>query len=388
MVSVVANAMAFQAQQIARGWLAYDLTRSPLALGIVLVSMGIPMLLLGPWGGVVADRANRRQVMVVAQLTSATVAFSIGLLVSLGAIAFWHLVLAGVIVGVANGLQMPSRLAFVYDLVGQEHITNAVALNSGTVNAMRLVAPALAGVLIGAVGIDAVYFIVAAGYATSVAAILWLVHEPGRGRARRPASASPAGQLREGIAYLFRHRVVLWLLVVAFVTTFVGLPFRNLMPAFAVEALNQGPQGYGLLMSTMGVGAVLGSVIIASLGNLRGKGRLLLGAALAWGLGLVAFSQSTSLAQALPLLLILGSVSTGFNTLNNVLIQTTVRDEFRGRMLSFYILTFGLNSVGTLPLGALAEAITTSQALLVSGLLLGVVITLTTLWRRDLRRLE
>lgn len=182
--------------------------------------------------------------------------------------------------------------------------------------------------------------------------------------------------------------MVFWLLVMALATLFLGLPFRNLMPAFAVEVLNQGPEGYGLLMSMVGLGAIVGSLSIASLGSSGKKGLLLIAAAATWGVILIAFSLSTSLGMAIPLLLLLGLASTGFMTLNNIAIQTSVSNEVRGRVLSFYMLTFAMTSVGTVPVGAIAEILGIGRALMWSGAAVVAFTIFIGLWRRDLRHLR
>lgn len=377
MLSTVAGGMAHQSQQIAMGWLAYYLTKSPFALGLVLVSWGIPEVIFSLVGGVIADSKSRRHTMAVMMVVSAAVALSIAVLVATNQIVLWHLLVAGLLSGTAVTLNMPSRQAFVFDLVGAEHIGDAIAINSGGMNAMRLLAPALSGFLIGAVGVDAVYYLGAACYLISALTLLLplkRVHELVR------VSAYPARDLADGFRYIRREKTILWLLVVALATMFVGLPFRNLMPAFAVEGLGQGPEGYGILMSMVGLGAIIGSISAVFLGKVRRKRLLLVATALGWGVSLTAFSKSGTLASAVPLAVILGLTSTGANTINNILIQTDVDPILRGRVLSFYMLTFGLNSLGTLPLGGLAELVGTATALAWSGLVLIFLCAPLALW--------
>ncbi len=385
MVSIVTSGFSFQGQQVVRGWLAYELTKSPLAVGVVVASWGLPMMLFSLPGGVAADRMSRRAIMISMQALSAIGAVAVGLLVTTGYIAFWHLVVSGFVAGTAIGLHMPSRQAFIFDLVGPEHIANAVALNSGAMNSMRLIAPAVAGVLIGTVGVDWVYYIIAAGFVISLLTVALRTKEP---PIQPTAATSPLQDLSQGLSYIWGNRLVFWLLVMALATLFLGLPFRNLMPAFAVEALNQGPEGYGLLMSMVGLGAIAGSLSIASLGSSGNKGLLLIAAATTWGVILIAFSLSTSLGMAIPLLLLLGLASTGFMTLNNILIQTSVSNEVRGRVLSFYMLTFAMSSVGTVPVGAIAELLGIGRALMWSGAAVLALTIFIGLWRRDLRHLR
>ena len=385
MVSILTSGLSFQGQQVVRGWLAYELTESPLAVGIAVASWGLPMLLFSLPGGVAADRMSRRGIMISMQAVSALGAVVIGLLVATGHIAFWHLIVSGVVAGTAIGLHMPSRQSFIFELAGPEHIANAVALNSGAMNSMRLIAPALAGVLISTIGVDWMYYLIALGFGVSILVVVLRTQEP---PARPATTSSPAQDITNGFKYVWNNRLVFWLLVMALATLFLGLPFRNLMPAFAVEALKQGPAGYGMLMSAVGLGAIVGSLSIASLGSSGRKGLLLLMAAAGWGVGLIVFSLSTSLTMAIPLLLLLGLTSTGFMTLNNILIQTSVSNEFRGRVLSFFMLTFAMNSVGTVPVGAVAEFMGVGRALMWSGVAVLAVAILIGLSRRDLRRLR
>ncbi|MDP2659883.1 MAG: MFS transporter [Dehalococcoidia bacterium] len=381
MLSTVAGGMAYQSQQIAMGWLAYYLTKSPFALGLVLVSWGIPEVAFSLVGGVIADTRNRRHTMALMMAVSVVAALLVGILVTTNLVALWHLLAIGTVSATANALNMPSRQAFLFDLVGAEHAGDAIAINSGGVNTMRLLSPALSGFLIGAVGVDAVYYLVATGYlASALTLLLPLKRVPAPVR----VSIYPARDLVDGFRYVRREKTIFWLLVVALATMFVGLPFRNLMPAFAVESLSQGPEGYGLLMSAVGLGALAGSLGAVFLGKVRRKRLLLMAGALGWGTGLTAFSLSGSLASAVPLAIVLGLVSTGSSTINNILIQTDVDPRLRGRVMSFYMLTFGMSSLGTLPFGGLAELVGTATALAWSGLTLVSISIPLALWGRKM----
>lgn len=385
MFSIMARGLAFQGQQVARGWLAYELTGSPLAVGIAVASWGLPMLLFSLLGGVAADRMSRRHIIIGTEGISAVLAVAMGLLITTGHIAFWHVVVSGLASGTAISMNMPSRQAFIFDLVGPRRIANAVALNAGAMNSMRVIGPVLLGVIIGAAGIDWAYYLIAAALVASLVVVAWRTQEP---PPQPPVTSSPARDLSQGLGYVWGHRMVFWLLFMALALMFVGLSFRNLMPAFAVEVLSLGPEGYGLLLAMVGVGALVGSVLIAALGNSVRRGLLLMIAAVGWGASLFAFSLSTDMATAIPLLLVLGLTSTGFMTLSQIILQTTVSNEVRGRVLSFFLLTVSLNSVGTVPIGALAEVIGTGQALKWSGVAVLAFAILIGLWRRDLRRLR
>ncbi|MDO8691714.1 MAG: MFS transporter [Dehalococcoidia bacterium] len=381
MLSTVAGSMAYQSQQIAMGWLAYYLTKSPFALGLVMISWGIPEVAFSLVGGVIADTRNRRHIMALMMALSLAAVLVVAILVTTNQVALWHLLAIGAVSATASTLNMPSRQAFVYDLVGAEHLRDAIAINSSGFNTMRLLSPAVSGFLIGAVGVDAVYYLVAICYLISALTLLLPLRSV-------PAvvrkSAYPARDLVDGFRYVWQKKAILWLLVVALTTMFVGLPFRNLMPAFAVESLGQGPEGYGLLMSTVGLGALVGSLGAIFLGKVRRPRLLLMAAALVWGISLTAFGLSGNLASAVALAMILGLVSTGSSIINNILIQTDVDPGLRGRVMSFYMLTFGMSSLGTLPFGGLAELVGTATALCWSGLTLVIIAIPLALWGRTM----
>ncbi len=380
-LSAVASGLAFQSQQIAMGWLAYALTKSPFALGLVLTSWGISQIAFSLIGGHFADSRSRRHTMAVSMAVSAAAASVIGILVTADLIALWHLLVAGAVSGTAYAFNATSRQAFVFDVVGREHIGDAVAIQAGAMNAMRLVSPALAGFLIGAIGVDASYYLVALCYLISVLTVLLPLRRVNE-IARK--SGHPARELADGFRYIRREKMILWLLVVALATMLVGLPFRNLMPAFAVESLGQGPEGYGLLMSMVGLGAVLGGLGVIFLGKLPRKRLLVTAAAFGWGISLMAFSMSSSLAVAALFAVILGMTSLGTTTLNSVLLNTEVDDTFRGRVLSFWILIFSISLAGTLPIGGLAEMVGTATVLTWSGPVLMSLSIALALWGRKI----
>lgn len=380
LVSTLASSMGYQSQQVAMGWLAYDITRSPLALGLVLISWGIPAVVCSLLGGVLADTRNRRQIMTIMTLISAVASLGIAISLTTHHIALWHLLVSGVLSGVAISINMPSRQAFLFDISGPENITDAVAVSSAGMNAMRLVSPAISGFLIGAVGVDVVYYLITLYYLVS--AVTLVVPLKGVVEAAR-VSSEAIKELVSGLRYLRDDKNILWLITVSLVTMFIGLPFSNLMPAFAAESLHQGPEGYGLLMSMVGLGAIIGSVGTIFLGSLPWRRVLLMVTVFAWGTGLIAFSISTSMAAGIPLAVLLGLSSTGASSMNNVLVQSEVDDAHRGRVSSFFMLSFSISLVGTLPTSGLAQGIGTAMALGYTGLGLVLISVPLTIWGRS-----
>jgi len=381
--STLASSMGYQSQQVAMGWLAYDMTKSPLALGVVLLSWGIPAIAFSLPGGVLADTKNRRNIMTIMTLVSAVASLAIGISVTTHQIALWHLLVSGILSGIAISINMPSRQAFLFDVAGAENLADAVAVSSAGMNAMRLISPAAAGVLIGAVGVDQVYYLITFFYIISALTLvlpLKPVVEATRGSTRA------IKELANGFRYIRDDKNIFWLVTVSLVTMFIGLPFSNLMPAFAAESLGQGPEGYGLLMSMVGLGAILGSVTTILLGSLPRRRLFMMGTILAWGLSLIAFSISTTMVAAIPLAVMLGMSSTSASSLNNVLVQSEVDDTHRGRVSSFVMLSFSISLVGTLPAGGLAQLVGTGTALAFTGVGLVVISVPLALWGTSVAR--
>jgi predicted MFS family arabinose efflux permease len=385
MVGFMASGIAFQNNQVALGWLAFDMTGDTRALGFALFVHGVAMAVGSLAGGVIADRFNRSVTIIGLQVVMTGVALVMALLLLFDALELWHLYLVSAATGALMSLHMPSRQAFVYNIVGKRHLANAMALNMGTMNAMRLIGPGIAGVLIGSVGIEAVYFVTVAGFVVSIAVMLFYI-----GPTNQLYSAdieSPIRSMADGFAYLWRRRPLFWMFVLAMGGAVLGIPFRDLLPAFAVDALGQGPEGYGVLLSMVGLGALIGSVSIASLARFQHRGLLTIGGGVGIGVLMIAVSFASGLGAALPLFLLLGWASTTFSTTIAIIIQTGVDDAFRGRMASIYMLTFSIHPAGALALGILANETGIAAAFMIAGLaLLGFIIVMT-VWRKDVRTL-
>ena len=386
-LSFIAGSFSLQALILVRAWLAFDLTRSPLALGTVLVAMGASRLVVSPIGGVLADRLDRKLQILAGQGVMAVAALVLGLLVLTDLIQLWHLVIGAVVHGTVMSFQGPARQSFVYNLVGREHVANAVTLNAGIQNAMRLAAPATAGVLIGLAGAEVVYFLVVAGFVISIGILLLLVGAGQETQAR--GEAEPAWKaFTQGLRYIWQRQSLLWLVITALAGTGMGLAFRNMLPVFAKDALDLGPGGFGLLISMAGLGALIGSLGIAFyMSTQRSLGKLLLATGIMWGVLLALLGLSPNIGLAIGALLFLGACSTGFNTFVNILIQTTVEDAFRGRVLSFYMLTFSVHTFGSLPIGALAEQIGIRETFVWTGIALVAVMSIIAAKRGDIRRM-
>ncbi len=373
--------------QVARSWLIYQLTGSPLELGAVAAARALPILAFGVVAGVVADRQGRKAQLIVSQVVNAVLNLALATLVVTGQVRPWHVYVTALLVGTAQAFQQPARQALISDLVGKEHLANAVALNSAIFNLMRSLGPALAGVLIAAVGVGGSYYVQAALFAW---ATIWTVQvkvpgEPGllgllglrrSGAAWRPAGVagdppstvvevaglarrrraegSFLGSMQEGLQYLLGNRLILSLMFLGLAPVVLAMPYTSLLPIFALDVLQVGSVGQGLLLSSVGVGALVGALGIASLGQFRRKGTLLLGGAIVFGLSLIAFSRSTWMPLSLLCLFIAGVSNASYTSQNQTIIQTLTPDRLRGRVLAIYMLNRGLMPLGSLLAGALA----------------------------------
>jgi len=382
--SLLSSMAALNMQFLVRGWLVYELTGSPRALGLVAAAMGIALMLFAPLGGVVADRVDKRNLIVAAQSAGGLLALVIAILISTGAIMLWLLVVASVLSGIIWAFSLPARQAIIPELVEKHRIMNAVAISSGAMHLSRVVFPALGGLLMSTLGTAGAYYVVVVCYMVAVALLLRV---PAVGGGAVEASASMGFHLAEGLNYIRRSPVLVALLLMAVVPIMFGMPYQMLMPVFAEDVLDVGARGLGFLMAAVGLGALAGSLVVASLGDFRHKGLLLLGSALLFGVTLILFTQSANFYLSLLILLCVGVVNTAYLSVNNTLLQTNVEGQVRGRVMSIYVMTFGLNGVGVLLVGELAEHLDVSLGVTIGGGLVFLFTLAMALWRPILRKL-
>ncbi|MBA7637305.1 Enterobactin exporter EntS [subsurface metagenome] len=349
---------AMNMQMMARSLLIYRLTGSAAILGAISFAHAVPTLSLSLFGGVIADRVQKKYVMLIGQTGSAVVALGTALALTLGYLSaeragsWWILVVASVLQGIVMALMMPSRQAILPEIVGEEQLLNAISLNMLGMNGLRLFAPALTGFLIDAFDFEAVYYGMTGMYLMAVVFIGFLpltstITIRGRGA---------LADIKEGLNYLRHETTIVLILVLTLVVVLLSMPYMMLMPVFADDILKVGATGMGVLMSVSGIGAIIGSFVLASLPN-RKRGLMFLASCVILSLALVGFSFSNSWPLSLALIVFVGLGSTGRMTLSNNLIQYYVEDEYRGRVMSVYMMEFGLTSFGTFAAGVMAEAI-------------------------------
>lgn len=359
-------------QRTAQDWLVLQLTHSPFALGIVTALQFLPVLLLSLIGGVLTDRWPKHRLVISSQVAALLQAAAFATLVAAGSIQLWHVYILALLQGVITAIDNPVRQAFVAELVGREHLVNAVALNSMLFNGARIVGPATAGIIIAAAsstlrGIALVLFINAISF---VAVLIGLVMIDPRGLAAAspPAPGKLGQRLLEGLAYVWRTPgVLLIMIVVAAIGTF-GYNFSVVLPLLSGFVLHTDAAGYGGLSAFLGFGSLVGALTTAYARQVTVR-RLIVGS-LAFSVLLGAVAVSTSFALSGVLLVALGFAGIVFSTSANTLLQLTVPDALRGRVLSLYMLLFaGSTPIGGLLIGSLSSAIGVSEALLVCAAL-------------------
>jgi MFS family permease len=352
-------------QSVAQSWLVYRLTGSAVLLGTVGFASQIPVFLLSPLGGVVADRHERRRILLLTQSASMVLAFALAVLTLTGRVQVWHVMTLAALLGVANGFDIPTRQAFVVELVGRQDLVNAIALNSSMFNGARIVGPAVAGVVVAAVGEGWCFFANAVSYVAvlgSLLAIRVATREP------PPPGTSPFAQIVEGWRFVTRTRPILALLLLLGLVSLTGMPYATLMPVMAEDVLHAGVSGLGFLMGAAGSGALLAALVLARRTSLKGLGGWVASAALAFGVALIAFSLSRQFWLSVALLLPVGFAMMLQMSSSNTLIQSMVPDALRGRVMSAYSMMFmGMAPLGALLAGTLAERIGAPGAIAAGG---------------------
>ena len=351
-------------QQVTLGWLVYQMTGSGFLLGAINGARSVPLLFLGPLGGVAADRVDRKKLMLGTQVFLMVTAAMMATVIVTGHLQVWHLFVFTLMTGVAWAFNMPVRQSVVPNLVPPKDLMNALALNSAGFNVTRILGPTLAGVLIAQLGPSENFWLQAAAYLGVTITVMQLTIPP---TARASGSDSVMENLKEGAGYVWNHATLRTQMTLALVPVVVALPYVTLLPIFAQDVLGKGAGGFGVLMSAPGIGAVIGTLTIASLGNMKRKGYVLLASIFALGTSLILFSLSRSFALSFVLLIAIGAFQMAYLTTNQTLLQLTIPDELRGRVMGIYMLNQGLLPLGSLFAGGLADAFGAPAAVMAMG---------------------
>jgi MFS family permease len=360
-------------QIVAQSALVFALTKSELWLGVVACAGGLPSLLLSPFAGVIVERARRQRILIYTQTVQMLLAFILSALVFAQTVQVWHIVILALLLGTTNAIDAPARQAFVIDMVGREDLPSGIQLNALMFNVSRVIGPSAAGLALATVGVGWCFFLNGASFLAVIISLFIMRVPSGE---RRIGSISPLTQLKDGVRFARGHSTIAPLLLLATCTSLFASNATTLFPAFAGTVLNSPEQAYAALVTANGIGAVLAATLVTTLGRRLGRGRIatIMSMISCVSLGLLAVTGNPAhISPSLFFGLIYGfSLILQFITMNTLL-QTEVPNEFRGRVMSLYTLTFfGIAPFGALALGIIAQAIGTPVALLGLAVLGGV----------------
>lgn len=356
-------------QTVAQSWLVYKLTGSSLQLGEVGFANQIPVFLLAPIGGMVADRVNRHRIVIATQIASMVLALILALLTLKHWITVPQIFVLSGLLGVVSAFDIPGRQSFLVDMVGREDLMNAIALNSSMFNGARVIGPAVAGLLVARIGEGWCFFANGVSYLAVIAGLLMMKIEC----TRRSTSDSPLADIIEGFQWVSRTAPIRALLLLLGLVSLVGMPYTVLMPIFADRILHGGAKGLGILMGFTGVGALLGALTLALRSGVRGLGRLVALTCAGFGVSLIAFALSRYFWLSALLLIPAGFCIMLQMACSNTLIQSMVPDALRGRVMAVYSMMFmGMAPFGALLGGAIADRVGAPIAV-ASGGVAGIV---------------
>ena len=380
----LASSATFQMGSVAQGWMVYRLTGSAFALGWVSAGWSISNSILSPWGGVVSDRIEKRTLLIWCRGVMVLIALGITALIALDRVQVWHLAGYSLLRGILFAILMPAQNAYLAELVDRKTLMNAVSLNSVGMGVAGIFMSSLSGFLIDAIGVEAVYFGIALLYLV-VFAIMFKLPRTGT---TDPGTRSVWADLTDGFKYIRFCPEMIPLLALVFVRGFLGMPYRTMMPKYANDVLQLDASGLGVLLSAPGVGSLISSLVMASMGDFQRKGKILLIAGVVMGLALVGFGNIQNFAVVLVLLAIIGAASNVCMVTNRALLQLNCEPAYLGRVMSAYMMMFGLTQLGTMPAGAVADALGVPLVITVQGALFALTFVLIWATGRRIRSLE
>jgi MFS family permease len=370
-------------QNVAQSWLVWELTRSPVALGVVAFFDTLPRLLVGAVGGAIADRFDRRRVLMITQSLAMTQALVYWSLVEFKLIQFWHIAMLAFFLGVVNTINQTARQSLVNDLVPKEELLNAIGLQSSVFNLSKILGPTAGGLVIAWIGIANCFLV----NAITFVALLFNLHlmelPPWKGRAD---AQSIWGDVKEGFVYLHGNRRLLYIVGLSYVIATFGAPYNRFLPMFATNILRVGPSGFGLLMSAPGLGATIAALCLASVSKLRVGTRSISSSALGFALAITLFAFSHQFLLSLTFLVLVGFCQIAARALTNTIIQTATPPHLLGRVLSLFFMDRGLWSLGSVLIGTAAAVIGIDWTLATCGAICATAAASLLMGRRKLRQ--
>jgi MFS family permease len=372
---------AMQMNIISRSWLAYHISGSGLAIGMVALGRGLPQFLLAPIGGAAADRFDKRKLLIFSQFSLVALSLVNAVLVQLNVIQIWQLIVLGVVQGIIFPFTMPTRTAYIADVVDSDRFANALALDSTGRNLNRVIAPSLGGILI-AISPTIAFYAIAVFYAL---AALTLIRLPSA-RSVQARSRSIVGDMMVGFRYLRNSSALMLLIGMAFALVLLGGSFQQLLPVFQLDVLHVGPTALGLMYTAVGVGAVFGSLAAVYAAESPNKRKIQLGAGISVGVFLALFAFSTSYLVAIFFLVIVGFMTDGYFTINRILVMYETEKAFYGRVMSIYMMTWSLMPLSLVPMGIMVDRVGAPITVGIAGLIQAVIITGITAFSPYVRR--
>jgi MFS family permease len=347
-------------QYVALGWVILIISNSPFLLGLNGFLAQVPSLVFALPGGTIADRLNRRKLMLITQTSMMLLALLLAILTSIRQITITEILAISFLTGVASALNYPAYQALIPDLIPRDDLMNGIALNSAQFNMSRAIGPTVAGLAMGALGAAACFYLNSISFLALIIALFLITIPP----AQKDTGTRFWGSMMEGLRYLNEHRIIIVLLTVPAFLSLLGLPFIVLMPAVARNLIGVGASGLGYLMGGAGLGAVAAALFIAAGGTPEHRGRLILTSATLFSLALIFLSLAQTFWEAFFLLAVMGGTTVGSLTLANTTLQMTTPPKLRGRVMAMYYMAMsGLLPFGSLQAGAIAQAIGTRFAL-------------------------
>ncbi|MCZ6854874.1 MAG: MFS transporter, partial [Gammaproteobacteria bacterium] len=367
---------------------------SAMDLAWVTLSFMVPTIAFSLWGGVLADRRRKKRIIVIAQMLNSIATLIMAFIIFSDNATFWDFIWFGFFNGTVLALSMPARQAFVPELIPERLIFTAMALNTTSWNLSRILGPALAGFLIAwtaagdtssSHGVGIVYFVIASLYFISAITML-MVSKPGK--IKRDDEPNAIKDMTDGLKYVWHNPPIFGLILLSIVPFVFGMPINTLLPAFNEDILGGGPDDLGLLMSAMGIGAIIGSLMLAATGDLKNKATWLIATCVGWGAFTVAFGMAEVTLLAAILVGCIGWISAWNMSLNRGLLQMQVEAGMRGRIMSIDMMSHGLMPIGVIPIAFIAEHYSVAIALMVSGVAFMIVVVLLAFFSQSVRRVD
>jgi MFS family permease len=382
-LGMLASSSTMQMGSVGSGWLVYELTGSAFALGWVSAGWSISNSILSPWGGVISDRIEKRRLILWGRGLMVLFALAITVIVAAGVVQIWHLAAYSLLRGILFAVLMPAQNAYLAELVDRRTLLNAVSLNSVGMGLAGIFSAPLAGYLIDTIGVGSVYLANALLYLVVFLTLFKLPQTGTTGSGTR----SVWSDIVDGAKYMRTCPVVIPLLALVFIRGFLAMPYRTMMPKYASDVMGLDASGLGILTAAPGVGSLISSLAMASLGDFQRKGKLLLVAGIVMGLALVWFANTQVFTLVLVLLAIVGAAGNICMVTNRTLLQMSCDAPYLGRVMSAYMMMFGMTQLGTMPAGAIADRLGVPLVVTVQGALFAATFVVVWLTQRRLREL-